>query len=112
MPAACASRNGKLRVEEAGGRLVPGQGSAQVGDPKERLVLVGKRRDVALAVAWHGLSERRAQELLAVDRSSYRYEPKPQQEQRHWEALVVPAKQKPHYAASGWACWWSAGAGP
>ncbi len=39
--------------------------------------LVGQRRDVALVMADHGLSERQACKLLEVDRTSYRYEPQP-----------------------------------
>ncbi|MDP9053592.1 MAG: hypothetical protein M3N93_04725 [Acidobacteriota bacterium] len=35
------------------------------------------RRDVALVMAEHGLGERYACKLLEVDRSTYRYAPRP-----------------------------------
>jgi putative transposase len=38
---------------------------------------VSARRDVALAMAEYGLSERQACRLLDVGRSTYRYEPRP-----------------------------------
>ena len=50
------------------------------GDPKKRLELVGQRQDVAFVMAEHGVSERRACKLLGMDRSSYRYEPKPDED--------------------------------
>src|SRR3954465_13737583 len=44
------------------------------GDPKKRMELVSARRDVALLMSEHQLSERHACKLLQVDRSTYRYE--------------------------------------
>ncbi len=41
------------------------------------------------------LSERRACELIGVDRSSYRYEPRPDRNARLREELVALARQKP-----------------
>jgi transposase-like protein len=38
-------------AEDDGGRPQPGQGSAESGDPKKRMELVGARRDIALVVA-------------------------------------------------------------
>jgi putative transposase len=59
--------------------------------------LVGQRRDVALVMVDHGLSERHACKLMEVDRSSYRYErtSKPDTELRR--KLVELAMQKPRY---------------
>ena len=62
-----------------------------------RLELVGQRRDVALVMAEHGLSERYACKLLDMDRSSYRYEPKPDADAPVREALVALARQKPRF---------------
>jgi len=59
--------------------------------------LVSARRDVALLVADHQLSERHACRLLEVDRSTYRYEARPDGNQELREALVALARQKPRY---------------
>ena len=45
----------------------------------------------------HRLSQRRACKLLEVDRSSYRYEPKPDRNAELREKLIALAKQKPRY---------------
>ena len=55
------------------------------------------RRDVALIMAEHGLAERYACRLLEVDRSTYRYEPRPDRNAKLREALVQLAKQQPRY---------------
>ena len=55
------------------------------------------RRDVALIMAEHGLAERYACRLLEVDRSTYRYEPRPDRNAKLREALLVLAKQQPRY---------------
>jgi putative transposase len=52
---------------------------------------------VALVMAGHGLSERQACKLLEVDRSSYRYEPRPDGNAEIREELVSLARQKPRY---------------
>jgi putative transposase len=52
---------------------------------------------VALVMAEHGLSERYACKLLDMDRSSYRYEPKPDADAPVREALVALARQKPRF---------------
>jgi putative transposase len=52
---------------------------------------------VALAQAQHGLSERRACKLLSVERSSYRYEPRPDRNVELRGELVKLARQKPRY---------------
>ena len=59
--------------------------------------LVGQRRDVAFAVSEYGVSERHACKLLAVDRTSYRYEPQPDRDAGLRRALVELARQKPRY---------------
>jgi putative transposase len=58
---------------------------------------VSARRDVALVMAEHGLAERYACRLLEVDRSTYRYEPRPDRNARLREALVLLANQHPRY---------------
>jgi putative transposase len=58
---------------------------------------VSARRDVALIVAEHGLAERYACRLLEVDRSTYRYEPRPDRNATLREALLLLAKQQPRY---------------
>jgi len=50
-----------------------------------------------LVQADHGLSERTACKLLKVERSSYRYEPRPDRNAELREALVKLARQKPRY---------------
>jgi len=45
----------------------------------------------------HGVSERTACKLLAMERSSYRYEPRPDRNSGLREALVQLARQKPRY---------------
>lgn len=55
------------------------------------------RRDVALIMAEHGLAERYACRLLEVDRSTYRYEPRPDRNAKLREALLQLAKQQPRY---------------
>ena len=84
-------------TEESGGRSEPGQRSADDGDPKKRLELVSARRDVALVMAEHGLAERYACRLLEVDRSTYRYEPRPDRNAKLREALLALARQQPRY---------------
>jgi putative transposase len=59
--------------------------------------LVSARRDVALAMAEHCLSERHACRLLELDRSTYRYEAQPDANEQLREALVTLARQKPRY---------------
>ena len=48
-------------------------------------------------VADHGVSERRACRLLGLDRSSYRYEPQPEQDGKLRQDLVELARQKPRF---------------
>jgi putative transposase len=62
-----------------------------------RLELVIARRDVALVVAEHGISQRQACRLLEVDRSTYRYEPRPDRNAQLRTALVEAARQKPRF---------------
>ena len=45
----------------------------------------------------HGLSERRACKLLEMERSSYRYDPRPDRNTELRESLVTLAGQKPRY---------------
>src|SRR4051794_16334182 len=59
--------------------------------------LVSARRDVALLMADHQLSERHACKLLELDRSTYRYEARPDRNSELREALVALARQKPRY---------------
>lgn len=55
------------------------------------------RRDVAFAREQYEISERRACKLMGVDRSSCRYEPRPDRNARLREALLALARQKPRY---------------
>lgn len=55
------------------------------------------RRDVALLMAEHRLSERHACRLLELDRSTYRYEARPDGNRQLREELVALARQKPRY---------------
>ena len=48
-------------------------------------------------IAEHGLSERRACKLLEMDRSSYRYEPLPEEVAKLRQALLEVARQKPRF---------------
>jgi putative transposase len=59
--------------------------------------LVSARRDVALAMAEHSLSERQACRLLEVDRSTYRYEPRRDHNAALREALVEAGRQRPRF---------------
>ena len=52
---------------------------------------------MAFVQAEHGLSERRACKLLAMERSSYRYEPRPDRNVELRGELVKLARQKPRY---------------
>jgi len=55
------------------------------------------RTDVAVAIQQFGMSERQACKLVNLDRSSYRYEPAPDQNAHLRRDLVDLARQKPRY---------------
>ena len=55
------------------------------------------RTDVAFACEQLGVSERRACKLIAIDRSSYGYEPRPDHNAVLRQELVNLARQKPRY---------------
>ena len=55
------------------------------------------RRDVAFVMAEFRYSERQACKLLDVDRSSYRYEARPDRNAELREELITLARQKPRY---------------
>ena len=55
------------------------------------------RRDVAFVMVEFHYSERQACKLVDVDRSSYRYEPRPDRNGKLREALVALARQKPRW---------------
>jgi putative transposase len=48
-------------------------------------------------VADYGVSERRACKLLAIDRSSYRYEPQPEEDVQLRQNLIQLARQRPRF---------------
>jgi putative transposase len=52
---------------------------------------------VALVMAEHSLSQRRTCRLLEVDRSTYRYEPRPDRNAKLRTALIETARQKPRF---------------
>jgi putative transposase len=54
--------------------------------------LVSARRDVALVMADHAMSQRHACRLLEVDRSTYRYEPRPDRNAKRRTALREAAR--------------------
>ena len=75
-------------------------GEALKGVIRKRLEFAGLRGDVAFAQSEHGLSERTACKLLEVERSSYRYEPRPDGNAELRDELVKLARQKlPRQAA-------------
>lgn len=53
------------------------------------------RRDVAFVMAEFAYSERQACKLLDLDRSSYRYEARPDRNIELREQLITLARQKP-----------------
>jgi putative transposase len=59
--------------------------------------LAGMRTDVAFASQQFQVSERRACKLIALDRSSYRYEPRSDHNAALRQELVNLARQKPRY---------------
>src|SRR5271168_902373 len=83
--------------EAAGGGAEPAWRGAQGGDTKKRLELAGLRGDVAFVSEQFQLSERTACKLLGMERSSYRYEPRPDRNAELREALIKLARQKPRY---------------
>lgn len=61
------------------------------GDPKKWLELAGLRKDVAFVREEFDVSERRACKLFAVDRSTYRYEPRPDHNAELREEMIALA---------------------
>jgi putative transposase len=59
--------------------------------------LAGLRKDVAFAMEQFQMTERRACKLVEMDRSSYRYEPRPDHNAELRQELVNLARQKPRY---------------
>ena len=59
--------------------------------------LVGARQDVAFLMAKFEVSERRACELNHIDRSSYRYQPKPDRNADLRKKLAALAREKPRW---------------
>ena len=59
--------------------------------------LVGVREDVAFAIDKFEVSERRACELNHLDRSSYRYQPKPDRNAELRKKLTALAREKPRW---------------
>jgi putative transposase len=52
---------------------------------------------VTLVMAEHGVSQRHACKLLEVDRSTYRYEPRPDRNGKLRSALIEAAQQRPRF---------------
>jgi len=59
--------------------------------------LAGLRNDVAFARETFHLSERQACRLLSMDRSTYRYEPRPDHNAELRAEMILLARQKPRY---------------
>lgn len=55
------------------------------------------RQDVAFAIEQFSITERRVCKLVGLDRSSYRYEPKPDHNAALRQELLSLARQKPRY---------------
>ncbi|HSU58866.1 MAG TPA: DDE-type integrase/transposase/recombinase [Bryobacteraceae bacterium] len=64
---------------------------------KKRLGLAGLRSDAAFVMEQLQMSERQACKLVELDRSSYRYEPRPDHNAELRQELVNLARQKPRY---------------
>jgi len=58
---------------------------------------VSTRRDVALLMNEYRFSERRACRLLDIERASYRYDARPDRNEKLREALVTEARQNPRF---------------
>jgi putative transposase len=59
---------------------------------KKRMELVGLRADAGFAMEQFSISERRACKLVGMDRSSYRYEPRPDRNAMLRERLMQLAR--------------------
>jgi putative transposase len=59
--------------------------------------LAGLRQDVAFLREQYQVSERRACKLLLLDRTTYRYEPRPDHNAQLREKMTELAKKKPRY---------------
>ena len=59
--------------------------------------LAGLRQDVAFLREQYEVSERRACKLLLLDRTTYRYEPRPDHNAQLREKMTELAKKKPRY---------------
>jgi putative transposase len=59
--------------------------------------LVGLRQDVALVMSEFQYSERQACKLISMDRTSYRYQPRPDHNAELRNKLIALARQKPRY---------------
>ena len=57
--------------------------------------LAGLRSDVAFAIQQYGMTERQGCKLVNIDRSSYRFEPRPDHNAALRDELVSLARQKP-----------------
>jgi hypothetical protein len=62
---------------------------------KKRLELVGQRQDVAFVMSEFQYSERDACKLISMDRTSYRYRPRPDHNGELRSKLIRLARQKP-----------------
>jgi putative transposase len=100
----------KSPAEAHGGRSQLGQRGVEGADSKKRLELVGWCQDVALVVAEFGFSERRACKLMGMDRTSHRYQPRPDHNATLHQELIVLARQRPRLDIGGSRfCWSGAG---
>jgi putative transposase len=64
---------------------------------KKRVELVSARRDVVLVMNEYKFSERRACRLLNLDRATYRYDSRPDHNDKLREELVELARQNPRF---------------
>jgi hypothetical protein len=84
-------------IEAVGCETEPAWRDAEGREPKKRLELAGLRGDVAFVQSQQGLSGRRACKVLGVERSSYRYEPRPDRNAERRESPVQLERQKQRY---------------
>ena len=78
-----------------------------------RLELVGLRQDVAFVMSEFAYSERQACKLMSMDRTTYRYQPRPDHNAELRSKLIALARQKPRYGSGVCVrCWSAADAKP
>jgi hypothetical protein len=91
---------GEPAAEDGAGRGHAGP-RCKGGDPKKRMELVSRREDVAFAMAKFDISQRRACELMQIDRASCRYESRQQREPEVKQQMAQIAEAHPRFGYVG-----------